>query len=65
MSANQTIPPIYAVLERVNMIASIQSILTDTLSMVVVFALKNFCMELNFCLHISIIMGKNAIKKYP
>ena len=65
INANQTIPPIYAVLESVRIIASIQSIITKPLSMAVTFPLKNSRMEFIFCLHSNTIIGKNAIKKYP
>ena len=65
INASQTIHQINAVLERVSRIANIRRIITDILNIACLFAPKKFLIEVIFCLKSNIIMGKNAMRKYP
>ena len=64
-NANAMIPPMNAVLESVSMIAIIHSAITAIFSIVFLFAVKRFFIEVSLCLKKRTMIGRNAIRKYP
>jgi hypothetical protein len=65
ISAIPTIQPINAVLERVNIIASIRKLIAVILIIAILFAVNSVFMFFTFCLKNNSMIGKNAMRKYP